>query len=120
MGNPLCHFELMVSDVDRSKKFYSQVFDWKLTESNMPGMRYVNIDTGKEPMGGLMKKPDMAPMYGLESYFCVDSIDETLKKATAAGGRVQMPKMEIPAIGWWALFMDPDGIPILIFEPLRK
>jgi len=28
--------------------------------------------------------------------------------------------MEIPTIGWWAMFMDPDGIPVMLFEPLKK
>lgn len=120
MGNPVCHFEFMVSDVEKSKKFYSQVFEWKFKDSDMPGMRYINIDTGKEPTGGMMKKPAMAPMFALTTYFYVTSIDETLKKVTAAGGRVQMPKTEIPAIGWWALFMDPDGIPVMIYESLKK
>ncbi|MBM3308383.1 MAG: VOC family protein [Candidatus Eisenbacteria bacterium] len=120
MTNHLCHFELMVSDVEKAKKFYSAVFDWKFSESAVPGMRYVEINTGKEPGGGMMKKPDAAPMYGIGTYFLVDSVDETMKKAAAAGGCVHIPKMEIPTIGWWGLFMDPDGIPVMVFEPLRK
>ncbi len=119
MGNPVCHFEFMVSDIEKAKRFYSKVFDWKFGEvSNIRG--YVSIDTGTPPGGGMMKKPDMAPMHALATYFLVDSIDETLKKVAAAGGSVQMPKMEIPTIGWWGLFMDPDGIPVMIFESLEK
>jgi predicted enzyme related to lactoylglutathione lyase len=120
MANPLCHFEFMVSDVEKAKTFYSRVFDWKFGDMSLPGTQYLSIDTGTPPGGGMMKKPDTAPMFGLSSYFFVDNIDETLKKVTAAGGRVQMPKMEIPTIGWWALFMDPDGIPVVIFEALAK
>lgn len=120
MANQLCYFEFMVSDVEKSKEFYSRVFDWKFSDSKMPGPRYINVDTGKEPMGGIMKKPAQAPMFALTSYFYVDSIDETLKKVSAAGGRVQMPKSEIPTIGWWALFMDPDNIPVMIYESLKK
>jgi predicted enzyme related to lactoylglutathione lyase len=120
MGNPVCHFEFMVSDVEKAKRFYSSVFDWKFSDMSMPGVEYVGIDTGTPPGGGMMKKPDMAPMYALSSYFLVDSVDETMKKAAAAGGRVQIPKMEIPTIGWWGLFMDPDGIPVMVFQPLKK
>jgi uncharacterized protein len=120
MANPLCHFEFMVSDIEKAKKFYSKVFDWKFGDMSLPGMPYLSIDTGTPPGGGMMKKPDMAPMFALATYFYVDSIDETLKKVTAAGGRVQMPKMEIPTIGWWALFMDPDNIPVMIFQALQK
>ena len=116
MGNPLCHFEFMVSDVEKSKAFYGKIFDWKF--SDYGAMDYVMINTGFEPGGGMMKKPDRAPHFGLDSYFMVDSIDETLEKAVAAGASPGLPKMEIPNTGWWAMFMDPDGIPVMIFEPL--
>lgn len=114
MSNELCHFELMVSDVDKAKVFYGKIFDWKFTGSDMPG--YTMIDTGKEPGGGMMKKPDEVPGFALSVYYLVDSIDETLKKVADAGGCMLVPKMEIPTIGWWALFTDPDGIPVSIFE----
>ena len=118
MGNPLCHFEFMVSDVERSKEFYGKVFDWKFKHDDK--MDYTMIDTGSEPGGGIMKKPDQAPMFALAQYFCVDDIDETLGKATAAGASPGMPKTEIPTIGWWAMFMDPDGIPVMLFQALPK
>ena len=104
MGNPLCHFEFMVSDPEKAKGFYGSVFDWKIEKSEMfADQQYYMIDTGTEPAGGLMKKPDQAPMFSMSSYVLVDSIDETLGKATAAGAQIGMPKTEIPTIGWWAL-----------------
>lgn len=115
MANHVCYFELMVSDTAKSQEFYRKVFDWKFSEyENMPG--YLNIDTGKEPMGGMMEKPDMVPAPSLGVYFLVESIDETLGKVEAAGGQTMFPRTDIPGIGWWALFMDPDGIPIMIYE----
>jgi predicted enzyme related to lactoylglutathione lyase len=118
MANHICYFEFMVSDTAKSKQFYGKVFEWKFSE--MPGWPgYVSVDTGKEPAGGIMKKPEQAPMYSLSPYFYVESIDATLGKVKAAGGRVQMPRTEIPGIGWWALFFDPDGIPVMIYEPKK-
>jgi predicted enzyme related to lactoylglutathione lyase len=115
MSNHVCYFELMVSDTEKTKAFYGKVFDWKFSEyEGMPG--YVNIDTGKEPMGGIMKKPAEAPSFNLSVYFYVDSIDETLEKVGSAGGSILFPRTEIPNIGWWALFMDPDGIPVMLYE----
>jgi len=116
MGNPLVHFELMVSDVERAKEFYGKIFDWEFkTDDGMP--EYSMINTGAEPGGGLMKKPAEAPQFALTQYFQVDSIEETLGKVEAAGGKPAMPKMEIPEIGWWSMFFDPDGIPVMIFQP---
>ena len=113
MSNHVCYFELMVSDTGKSQEFYGKVFDWKFAEyEKMPG--YISIDTGQEPMGGM--KPDEVPAYSLGVYFFVDNIDETLKKVESAGGQLMFPRTPIPDIGWWALFMDPDGIPVMIYE----
>ena len=119
MGNPLCHFELLVSDVEKTKAFYGKVFDWEFkTDESMPN--YTAISTGAEPGGGLMKKPDEAPCFALSEYFLVDSIEEALGRVEGAGGKIGVPKMEIPNVGWWALFFDPDGIPVGIFESANK
>jgi predicted enzyme related to lactoylglutathione lyase len=114
VGNPLCHFEFMVSDLDKAKAFSGKVFDWKFRTDQ--SMDYLMIDTGTEPGGGMMKKPDEAPYFALGEYFLVDSIEDTLAKVEAAGGKLGVPKMEIPGMGWWALFFDPDGIPVGIFQ----
>jgi predicted enzyme related to lactoylglutathione lyase len=67
-----------------------------------------------------MKKPTEAPQFALSQYFLVDSIEETLGKVEGAGGKIGVPKIEIPNLGWWALFFDPDGIPVSIFESADK
>jgi predicted enzyme related to lactoylglutathione lyase len=114
MGNPMVHWELMVTDLAKAKKFYSTVFDWAIDESPMPS--YSLITTAATPAGGMMVKPDMAPMCALNTYFGVDSIEATLAKAVAAGATMMVPKTEIPGMGYWAMFMDPDGIAIGIFQ----
>jgi predicted enzyme related to lactoylglutathione lyase len=114
MANPIVHFELMVSDPDKAKEFYGKVFDWEFNDTEMPG--YTMISTGKDPGGGMMKKPDEAPQFALSVYYLVDDIDEIMKKVEAAGGRVGMPKTEIPNVGYWAFFLDPDGIPVSVFQ----
>ncbi len=115
MGNPLCHFEFLTNDPDKCKAFYSKVFDWEY--QGAPGSdEYTLINTGSEPGGGMMKRPDPCPMPMVGVYFLVDDIDETLAKVTEAGGNVVMPKMEIPNIGWIAVFVDPENIGIGIFQ----
>jgi predicted enzyme related to lactoylglutathione lyase len=114
MGNPLVHFEFMVSDVEKAKAFYGKIFDWKFETDQ--SMNYVMIDTGSEPGGGMMKKPDQTPQFALTEYFLVDDIDETLAKVEEAGGKKGIPRMEIPNMGWWAMFLDPDGIPVMIYQ----
>jgi predicted enzyme related to lactoylglutathione lyase len=114
MGNPISHWELMVGDLAKGKAFYSSIFDWEFDESTFPG--YSMIKTGADPGGGMMAKPDMAPASALNTYFQVDDVEVTLAKATAAGATVIAPKTAIPGVGYWAMFADPDGIPIGILQ----
>lgn len=114
MPNPICHWELMVDDVARSRAFYGKVFDWRFEID--PGNEYTMIHTGREPGGGMMARPPMAPTAALNTYVEVATIDGTLPKVIAAGGMVIVPKTEIPGVGWFAMFVDLDRIPIGIFE----
>lgn len=113
MPNPLIHWELVVEDVEKTKAFYKRVFDWSFTPS---GEEYTLIQTGAEPGGGLMKRPPGVPMSSLNSYFRVADLDRTLRDAVEAGARVIVPRMEVPTVGWFAMFLDPDQIPIGVMQ----
>jgi hypothetical protein len=114
MGNPVVHWELMVNDQQKAIAFYSAVFDWEIDQTSMPG--YPMVLTGAEPPGGMMLKPVQVPTCALNTYFGVDDIEATLAKAVAAGATVLAPKTEVAGVGYWAMFLDPDGIPIGIFQ----
>ena len=114
MPAPLCHFEILSDNPDKCRAFYSKVFGWAFDETSMPG--YTLINTGKEPGGGLMKRPPAAPGPALSSYFMVDDIDATLAKVQEAGGRTVVPKSPIPNVGSFAFFVDPEGVPVGIFQ----
>ena len=47
-----------------------------------------------------------------------NSTDGTGDLADSAGAMVVLPKMEIPGVGYCAMFLDPDRIPVGIFQPL--
>jgi len=116
MSNHIVHWELMVGDLERSKAFYGALFDWRFDESSFPG--YTVIDVGEEGRGGgMMERPPDAPGFALNTYFGVEDVEATLAKAEAAGAKVVVPKTEIPGIGFWAMFLDLDGIPMCLFEP---
>ena len=114
MPNPLCHFELMTNDPEKCKAFYGGVFDWQFDDQSMPG--YTLVNTGAEPTGGIFSKPPEAPSPCLNVYFQINDIDATLAKATERGATVIVPKSPIPNIGEFAIFADPEGIPIGLFK----
>lgn len=114
MANPMIHWELMVSDPARTQAFYRRVFDWSFLPS---GPEYTLIQTGAELGGGLMKNPPHVPMSSLNCYFRVDDLDKTLRDAVEAGATVVVPRTEIPNVGWFAMFLDPDRIAIGVMQP---
>jgi len=115
MTNPLIHWELMVGDVEKAKRFYGAVFGWTFQAA---GPEYTMIDTGGTPGGGLLAKPPGAPTAAINDYFQVDDIEATLRQVVEAGGVVTVPRTEIPGIGWIAMFLDPDRISIGLLQPL--
>jgi predicted enzyme related to lactoylglutathione lyase len=119
----IVHFEIPFDDKKRAMKFYSDVFGWKLTD--MAEMSYVMAETAavdeqqrpKEPgaiNGGLFQRPKEAPHPVI--YAGVKSVDETVKKVQAAGGKVVTPKTPIPGMGAYARVIDPEGNVIGLFE----
>jgi hypothetical protein len=42
-------------------------------------------------------------------YIDSPDIEADLKKIEAAGGKLKVPKTEIPGQGWFAFFEDPTG-----------
>lgn len=113
--NPMVHWELMVSDVGKAKAFYGRVFEWRFDDARYPG--YTIIDTGKEPGGGMVQRPAESPQCALNTYFAVASVDKTLSVVVELGGKVLVPKTPIPGVGSFAMFADPDGIPVAVLEP---
>ena len=47
------------------------------------------------------------------NYIAVGSIDEYIKKIEELGGRVVVPKMEVPILGWCALAPEGNQFAIL-------
>jgi len=114
MANSLCHFELMSGDVERSKEFYGAVFDWKFDNASMPG--YTLVDTGHEPAGGIFAKPSEKSAACMNAYFKVENIEQSLKIVVQHGGKILVPKTQIPHVGHFAMFADPDGVAIGIMQ----
>lgn len=110
MGNPFVHAELNTTDVDKAKKFYSSVFDWKLEEMPMPEIgNYTIVSVGEGTGGGIMKQ--MIPGAGSAwmPYVGVQDVKASTKKATALGAKVLKDVTEVPNMGWFSILTDPTG-----------
>jgi uncharacterized protein len=113
------HVELTSSDPAGTRKFLSDVFGWKFKKEEMGPMEYWTFEAGNGPGGGLM-----APMEGREpgtlNYVLVESVDAAVKKISSHGGKIIMPKQEIPNVGWFAVYEIPGGVQQAIYQPKRR
>ena len=115
MPNPFVHIELQTQDVDKSKKFYASMFDWKLEE--IPGMDYTIINVGEGTGGGMMKKPVPGIPDNWLPYILVADAAASTKKARALGATIAKDVTEIPGFGWFSVILDPPGAAFGLWQP---
>jgi predicted enzyme related to lactoylglutathione lyase len=107
----IVYFEIASDNTERAGKFYGTLFGWK-TEK-MPGpAEYLMFSTtdqsGKEVGGGgIMKRK--TPDQGIINYIGVDSVEKYAKKVQELGGKVKVPKTEVPDMGWFAVCTDTEN-----------
>jgi len=127
MDHTLIHFEIPANDVEKLKKFYEEVFGWKIIQSPGP-IDYWVIQTVPTDSEGMLQRPGVnGGMYQkLQqtekplNYFSVESITDFLKKIQNLGGKVLSPKQEVPDVGWVAAATDPEGNQFALIEPIIK
>ena len=111
------HFKIYADDTERATHFYRTVFGWNINKWGGPE-EYWLATTGEdgEPgiNGAIMKRPD--PAVAGMNYISVDSVDEFTEKVVAGGGKVVMPKMAVPGVGYAAACSDTEGNPFGLFQ----
>ena len=107
-----------MDDPQRAADFYGSVFGWDIVRSEGP-IDYWLASTG--PLGELgingaiMARGDMSR--GTYNTVGVASLDESIQKVQAAGGRVLMSPDLIPGIGRFAYCADPEGNVFGVLQP---
>ena len=121
MSNPVFHFEIPVTDMDRAVAFYEAVFGYRLTRETVDGyaMAFFPRGDGQPGASGALAMGDVyRPSHdGPVIYFDVPDIDAVLARATARGSRVLYPKKDIGAAGIVAEIEDSEGNRIALSQP---
>lgn len=121
-----CWDELMTSDPAAAGAFYEKVFGWKPRPVEMGGgMTYTLLDRPgvKTPKGdvvaagGMMKSPPGVPYSFWLAYVAVDSCDKLSERAARLGAKVTVPPTDIPNVGRFASWLDPQQAAIAILQP---
>lgn len=110
----ITHIDIPVADMAAATKFYGDLFGWQIAE--MPGFEGYPMWQAPNQVSGGGLAPRGDGFTQPRSYVEVDSIDDTVAKATAAGATVAMAKENITDTSWWAVIVDPDGNHIGLFE----
>ncbi|GMQ88625.1 MAG: VOC family protein [Gammaproteobacteria bacterium] len=118
----IVHFEIPADELERAKKFYAELFGWKIEKYAGPmtsPMEYWMITTTNEKgekaiEGGMMQRQN--PQQPITNYIDVPSIDEYSSKVETLGGKVVVPKTAVPGMGYFAVCLDTENNSFAIWE----
>ena len=109
--------DLSSPDLPKSREFYGALLGWNCPEGPPEAGGYSVCDIGGKSVAGLgpQMNPDMPAMW--MSYVNVDSADDTIAKVKANGGTVFVEPMDVMEAGRMAVFADPMGAVIGLWQP---
>jgi hypothetical protein len=117
-------YDLMTNDVEAAKSFYTKLIGWGTTIWNGMGQPYTMWTKGETPLGGVMEMPEDARKWGTPphwiAYVLVPEVDQTLAQVKKLGGEVLVRGTDIPTVGRFGVFSDPQGAALSVFTPLEE
>jgi uncharacterized protein len=129
----IVHFEMPTDDIERSKKFYTDLFGWKIENLSFTDDSRLTSAATAQPMeywiitttddkgnralgGGIMKMPE----HRVTNYIGVKSVHEYSSKVEKLGGKVIAPKHAVPEMGYFVLCIDTENNAFAIWETNEK
>lgn len=118
MNNPVVWFEIYVSDMDRSKKFYQTLIGSDLIPMDNPTserkMKLMGFPSNDKQYGcsGAIVQMDGMPLgssNGVIVYFASDDCEKMAEKMQTIGASIVQPKTDIGPHGYFCLIKDPDS-----------
>ena len=122
MPSNLAFFAVHADDLPRARRFYETVFGWKFQPWGPPGFFLIATGDQDEPgiPGALQQRHEVVPGQRINGYECtisVADIDATAAAVAANGGKIILPKCEIPTVGWLIKVQDPEGNVVCVKQP---
>ena len=126
------HFDIPSDNLERTKKFYTELFGWKMdkmlgtdqreywmfsTTTNDRGNSSSGGGGGEQQTvsGGMMER--QMPQEPIMIYIGVDSVTQYSNKVERLGGKVIKQKTEVPNYGWFAICTDTENNGFALWEP---
>lgn len=116
MKHPVVWFEINGKNAKGLHGFYGDLFGWKIDAENPMGYGMVEAQKGRGIPGGIGQKDDAAVNPGVTFYVSTTSIDSSLEQAKKLGGKVLMPRTQLPGGTILGFFEDPQGNQVGLVE----
>jgi hypothetical protein len=104
-------------DLARAREFYAGLFGWECPEGPPEAGGYTVCLLHGKTVAGLGPQMNPAAPPNWMTYVNVDSADDTVAKVEAAGGTVFMTPTDIMDAGRMAVFADPPGAVMGLWQP---
>ena len=114
--------ELLTSDIDGAKAFYSKLFGWTLEDVKPGEADYTLAKIDGQNVAGMMRKPpEMAQAPSLwGAYVTVDDVEESRNLAESLGAKIVVEPTDIPGIGRFCVIVDPQGAALSMITYVDK
>ena len=119
MTRPIAWFEIPALDFDCARSFYETLFGIQLTvaPAGPSQLGVFPYDRDRTIGGCIMLGPGMTPSTnGTVVYLDAgDLLDPIVERVAPAGGKVVVPKTEVPGIGYFVHIIDSEGNRVGLF-----
>jgi predicted enzyme related to lactoylglutathione lyase len=124
-----CWDELVATDPDAAERFYVSVFGWGAQKRDMgPAGVYTQFfrpgtsgghNGQPSGAGGMMKAPPGVPHSYWVPYVTTADVDALNAKAKRLGATIMVPPTDIPSMGRFSCWSDPQGAAIAVIAFTR-
>lgn len=117
-GTP-CWVDLGAPDIDAAAAFYGGLFGWSIEEGENAEQTggYRQAELRGKPVCGVMPLMQEGQPPAWTTYVSVEDADATAAKVREAGGSVLAEPMDVMDLGRMAIFADPTGAVVGIWQP---
>lgn len=113
-------FSLMTTDVDKSNDYYTKLMGWELSDFEVGADTVKIYAAAGAPFGNPVPLDgDDVPTHWI-TYFSVEDVDASCRKAAELGGAVCVEPFDLPTVGRTAVITDPAGAAFHLFTPENK
>ena len=112
--------DMSVADAGAAITFYWKLFGWKGEPSSDPAYGgYAVMKLGEKDVAGIGPAQQPGQPAAWSVYIGTDDADAIATKVEAAGGKVVAPPFEVGDLGRMAVFQDPGGAFISVWQPAK-